>query len=182
MTHRRVPISVSLRFAIFERDEFTCQYCGASAPDAQLVIDHAMPVAKGGGSGPDNLVTCCVRCNQGKSDRIVYPPSWTPMPLMSRYREIAISYTQEIQLHIWDRHGDMGLQFAPPTKTLVSLLYRYRASDVETAVYSVADDYARRGVMPNTTGYRYIAAIVRHVRQLGHARSVRAAQPRGGTE
>jgi len=179
MPHRRIPVSVSLRFAIFERDEFTCQYCGATAPDAQLVVDHVMPVARGGGSDPDNLVASCARCNQGKSDRVVYPPSWLPVPQLVRYREIAISYTQDIQMHVWDTHG-MG--YAPHTQLLVSLLYRFRSSDVETAVYAVADDYRRRGVLPNSSGYRYIAALLRHLRQLRQVRSARAAQSRGRTE
>lgn len=33
------------------------------------MIDHIVPVAKGGGNDEDNLCTACVPCNQGKSDR-----------------------------------------------------------------------------------------------------------------
>lgn len=53
---------------VFERDGYTCQYCGAKAPDAELHVDHIVPVSKGGGNSLDNLVTACAACNLGKSD------------------------------------------------------------------------------------------------------------------
>lgn len=66
---RRHPLRQRLRFAILERDGFRCRYCGASAPDAQLVIDHIRPVADGGSDDPDNLCAACFECNAGKSGR-----------------------------------------------------------------------------------------------------------------
>jgi hypothetical protein len=33
---QRKPISKSVRFEVFKRDNFACQYCGASAPKAYL--------------------------------------------------------------------------------------------------------------------------------------------------
>lgn len=65
----REPISKKLRFEIFKRDSFTCQYCGAKAPDVILEIDHITPVAKEGTSDILNLITACKACNSGKSDR-----------------------------------------------------------------------------------------------------------------
>ena len=56
-----------LRFEVLRRDNFTCRYCGASAPDAVLEVDHVIPVALGGGNQPSNLVTACVDCNRGKA-------------------------------------------------------------------------------------------------------------------
>lgn len=58
-----------LRFEIFKRDGFTCQYCGKQPPEAVLVVDHIMPVASGGDNDPLNLVTACEVCNQGKADK-----------------------------------------------------------------------------------------------------------------
>jgi hypothetical protein len=57
------------RFEIFKRDKFTCQYCGAHPPEVVLVVDHVDPVANGGSSDIDNLVTACETCNQGKGAR-----------------------------------------------------------------------------------------------------------------
>lgn len=62
----RKPISKSLRFDVFKRDSFTCQYCGQMAPDVVLEIDHINPVANGGDNDILNLVTSCKDCNRGK--------------------------------------------------------------------------------------------------------------------
>ena len=65
----REPISKKLRFEIFKRDSFTCQYCGKKAPDVVLEIDHIKPVASGGDNTLLNLVTSCYECNHGKGAR-----------------------------------------------------------------------------------------------------------------
>jgi len=65
----REPIRKSVRFEVFKRDSFTCQYCGAKAPEVVLEIDHITPVAGGGTSDILNLVTACRSCNAGKSDK-----------------------------------------------------------------------------------------------------------------
>jgi len=62
-----VAVSKRLRFEIFRRDNHQCRYCGATAPDAKLTIDHVVPEALGGGDDPSNLVTACSACNGGKS-------------------------------------------------------------------------------------------------------------------
>lgn len=65
----RKPISNSVRFEIFKRDSFTCQYCGEKAPQVVLQIDHIRPVTKGGDNDPTNLITSCWTCNSGKGPR-----------------------------------------------------------------------------------------------------------------
>ena len=64
----RVGISKRLRFEVFKRDGFVCQYCGATPPGALLECDHINPVALGGFTEADNLITACFACNRGKSD------------------------------------------------------------------------------------------------------------------
>lgn len=66
---KRKALSQKTRFEVFKRDQFTCQYCGRKAPDVVLQVDHIIPVAKGGKNEILNLVTSCVDCNSGKSDR-----------------------------------------------------------------------------------------------------------------
>ena len=66
---KRKTISKKLRFEVFKRDSFTCQYCGKSAPDVVLEVDHINPVSKGGDNDLLNLITSCRDCNRGKSDR-----------------------------------------------------------------------------------------------------------------
>ena len=69
MARKAIPKRV--RFEVFKRDNFKCQYCGATAPDVLLHIDHIKPVAKGGTNDILNLVTSCESCNSGKSDKLL---------------------------------------------------------------------------------------------------------------
>lgn len=63
---KRIPIPKSVRFNVFKRDGFRCQYCGRAAPDVILHVDHIVPVAAGGGNDELNLITACQDCNLGK--------------------------------------------------------------------------------------------------------------------
>ena len=65
----RKALSKKLRFEVFKRDSFTCQYCGRKAPEVVLQCDHIDPVAKGGQNAILNLITSCVECNAGKCAR-----------------------------------------------------------------------------------------------------------------
>lgn len=64
-----MAISVRLRFEVFKRDDFTCQYCGRKSPEVVLQVDHIVPVSGGGADDVVNLRTSCWECNSGKSDK-----------------------------------------------------------------------------------------------------------------
>lgn len=57
------------RWVIFNRDNFTCFYCGKKSyeDDTELHADHVVPRALGGSDMASNLVTSCSRCNTEKS-------------------------------------------------------------------------------------------------------------------
>ena len=62
-THRRKIT----RRAVFARDGWTCQYCGARS---NLTVDHVIPKSKGGTSSWDNIVASCAPCNRRKGDAL----------------------------------------------------------------------------------------------------------------
>ena len=70
-THRRKIT----RRAVFARDNWTCQYCGARG---QLTVDHVIPPSKGGGSSWDNTVASCAPCNRRKGDALPTQAGMTP--------------------------------------------------------------------------------------------------------
>lgn len=70
-TNGRKPISKRVRFEVFKRDLFACQYCGAHPPGVLLHVDHIDPVANGGENDFDNLITACEPCNLGKGARLL---------------------------------------------------------------------------------------------------------------
>ena len=69
MAAKRKNLTKKIRFEVFKRDSFTCQYCGQSAPDVVLEVDHIKPIATGGDNELLNLVTSCKDCNRGKGKR-----------------------------------------------------------------------------------------------------------------
>jgi 5-methylcytosine-specific restriction endonuclease McrA len=74
---RRVPVT---RRGVLRRDAHRCGYCGRGAS----TIDHILPRSRGGGDSWENLVACCLRCNNLKGDRTPGEMSWelrvTPRP------------------------------------------------------------------------------------------------------
>ncbi|MDP3052268.1 MAG: HNH endonuclease signature motif containing protein [bacterium] len=57
------PIPDALRWAVFERDNFTCQACGSRQ---YLTVDHVIPESLGGPTVFSNLQTLCKSCNSKK--------------------------------------------------------------------------------------------------------------------
>jgi 5-methylcytosine-specific restriction endonuclease McrA len=54
--------------ALFQRDRYTCAYCGETFNLANLTRDHIHPVSKGGHDKWMNVVTACKPCNSLKGD------------------------------------------------------------------------------------------------------------------
>ena len=63
---------LSLRATVFERDDYTCQYCGKRG--GNLHCDHVIPVSRGGGNELSNLATACAACNMAKHNKT--PGEW----------------------------------------------------------------------------------------------------------
>lgn len=54
---------------LFERDDYTCQYCGRRLAASQLSIDHVIPKSKGGKTHWTNVVAACHKCNTKKANK-----------------------------------------------------------------------------------------------------------------
>jgi 5-methylcytosine-specific restriction endonuclease McrA len=85
------------RFEIFNRDHYTCQYCGQKT--RQLTLDHVIPRYRGGQHTWENVVSACVACNRRKAGRtpkeadmrLIRPPS---PPSGSSFFVIPYQYSQ----------------------------------------------------------------------------------------
>lgn len=85
-----MALSKKLRFEVFKRDGFKCQYCGSAPPTVTLEVDHIHPRAKAGSDDIDNLITSCFDCNRGKSDRVL-----TSVPQTTAEKTAALQEREE---------------------------------------------------------------------------------------
>jgi 5-methylcytosine-specific restriction endonuclease McrA len=67
---RAIPVS---RRGVLRRDQNRCAYCSKPAN----TIDHVQPKSRGGKDTWENLVACCLRCNNKKGDKTLSEIGWT---------------------------------------------------------------------------------------------------------
>ena len=66
---RHIPVS---RRGVLRRDGHKCAYCGRNAN----TIDHVQPKSRGGKDTWENLVACCLKCNNAKGDKTLSEIGW----------------------------------------------------------------------------------------------------------
>lgn len=138
-----MAVSKRLRYEILRRDNHTCRYCGAAAPDVHLTVDHVLPVALGGSDDATNLVAACRDCNAGKT-------SSTPdSPLVADVSDKAI---------LWARAMQMAMEQRQKTAEYKEGLW-YAFEDYWTTSYNVScelgDDWRSTVYKFNLAGLSY---------------------------
>lgn len=182
-THlRSESVGKRLRFEIFKRDQFTCQYCGAQPPSVTLECDHISPLAKGGKTIAENLITACEACNRGKSDvplgdRIIRPDAdlmylqtQQEISELKRYQSAATIRDQvlkevckSIQNRAWSLTDD---EWAPADSLLLQMLDRYSPELVDRAVTVVAKKIDDREISASASSWvPYLWGVAKRVDQ-----------------
>lgn len=139
-----------LRFEVFNRDGFTCQYCGAQPPDVLLVVDHITPASHGGTTTIENLITACEPCNQGKADKelgqvaprpdadLLYLTTQQEIAELRRFqaaqqeREAVLASIVKLFQDQW--HEYSAQDWCPADQIVRSMLERYSADIVQRAM------------------------------------------------
>ena len=67
------------KYRLFARDRHVCAYCGTRCAEADLTVEHIVPVSRGGRHEWTNVVTACRSCNTRKGNR---RPEEAHMPLL----------------------------------------------------------------------------------------------------
>lgn len=124
----RKTITKKIRFEIFKRDSFTCQYCGETAPNVLLEVDHIEPVSKGGTNEIINLITSCRDCNRGKgktklSENAVVNKQIEQLRIINERREqlkLMVEWKSELDSIVDDELGHIKDLFNKKTGFLFS--------------------------------------------------------------
>lgn len=94
---------------LFNRDNWTCQYCGVKLTARDIQVEHIMPASRGGPNSWLNCVAACKNCNKRKANMT---PEEAGMQLL---RKPAIPSS----LHFWDAarsdvwHDDWAVYLTP---------------------------------------------------------------------
>jgi len=62
-----VPMKKAQEIRRAKPRETKCNYCKRTIKGAEVTADHVIPIIEGGGHGWDNIIWCCIICNQLKS-------------------------------------------------------------------------------------------------------------------
>lgn len=84
------------RNKIYTRDKRKCGYCLKNCNNDIITIDHITPKSQGGGNSPQNLVTCCIKCNQTKGNRT---PEEANMPLKYSITKLKVGLDRHEMVH-----------------------------------------------------------------------------------
>ncbi len=100
---RPLPEVKLSRQSLMARDRHTCQYCGKRSK--HLTVDHVIPRERGGRHDWDNLVACCMACNNRKRNRTPREADMSLIRKPSRPRFIPyLSFAtmrQALQNEVW---------------------------------------------------------------------------------
>ena len=95
------------RYEIFNRDRYTCQYCGEQS--RHLTLDHVVPRYRGGQHTWENVVSACVACNRRKAGRT---PKEANMKLVRKPGPPTGGTFFSLPYHFLSRH-DEWLKYLP---------------------------------------------------------------------
>lgn len=170
-----MAVSKRMRFEVLRRDSHTCQYCGESAPNVVLHVDHVKPKALGGTDGPDNLVTACKDCNAGKASTILESEhaqeiakrnaDWElqNQRLAAQIRgtvEVDEKYIREFEAQ-WNIGGSMANEepFLPHDYRATIMVWSGKGYPWEAMVAAIELAYGKPGVDPERR-FNYLCGIV----------------------
>ncbi len=98
------------RQSVFERDKFTCQYCGRRLEGRLLNLDHVLPRHQGGHTNWENVVCSCLDCNRRKGNRTPEEAGMRLLrpPQRPRWRPLMQTNVPIDPEHLWRHFVDLS--------------------------------------------------------------------------
>ena len=91
-------IQPSIKKILFRKYGGHCSYCGKVLdPFDDYVVDHLIPVSKGGSDDPDNLMLSCHPCNATKRDKLLEDFRQVTKSKIIKYISLAIALTENCE-------------------------------------------------------------------------------------
>ena len=105
LEYRRIPRQMRAisRKNILVRDQYTCQYCNNQFGAGELTLDHVVPRSRGGANTWENLVACCLNCNNRKGDRL---PHEAAMSLRRQPKPFSLHTSRSLMRQLGNHQED----------------------------------------------------------------------------
>ena len=105
LEYRRIPRQMRAisRKNILVRDQYTCQYCNHQFGAGELTLDHVVPRSRGGANTWENLVACCLNCNNRKGDRL---PQEAAMSLRRQPKPFSLHTSRSLMRQLGNHQED----------------------------------------------------------------------------
>jgi hypothetical protein len=113
-------IPVALKQLVFDRANGICEYCWSQARFAidPLVIDHILPVSRGGKTVAENLALTCQTCNNYK-----FTKTQAPDPATNQVVSLFNARQMMWQDHFaWNEDATLMMGLTPIGRATVALL------------------------------------------------------------
>jgi 5-methylcytosine-specific restriction endonuclease McrA len=72
------------RSTIIKRDKSICYLCGRFIPRKFIVLDHIVPLVRGGQHVETNLKVACCYCNNRKGTKLLHELPWLTSEILER--------------------------------------------------------------------------------------------------
>ena len=94
---------------VFERDNYTCQYCNQRFETKHLNLDHVQPKDKGGATTWENVVCSCIHCNSRKGNKLAHDINMFPAkePKAPRWRPFFMTAKDTAAHESWKHFLDL---------------------------------------------------------------------------
>lgn len=90
------------RCNVYNRDNYTCQYCHKKLSSKQLTLDHVVPKSKGGATQWSNVITCCKKCNNIKGEHLLSELKWKAVsPQVPQWKSHISKPFNQIKKQYW---------------------------------------------------------------------------------
>ncbi|MGA9768269.1 MAG: HNH endonuclease [Blastocatellia bacterium] len=73
---RHARIEQVSRLRVIKRDNSTCYMCGRKLGYSEMVLDHIIPLSRGGAHCESNLAVACAPCNLRKGSKLPAECDW----------------------------------------------------------------------------------------------------------
>lgn len=137
-----------IRRQVYQRDNYTCQNCGAGGGvqgSEELHAHHIVPVSSGGSHQPSNLVTMCSKCHNAIHTDALAPTGFQSQPAGNQITFVKYLGRNEVKLPLRPIYDELVVvdNFSEQYVEVGKTLERYIESVIKlaTASESSFDDY-----------------------------------------